>query len=1238
MDAPPERTEAPPPPEGEDGQDGVEVCLFDESPEGFSRAVRAISELAAGEPDPCFADAEVERLASSITFLREWRHFSYEPKGVSFTYGAGSASSRDGTHKITLPQFSSASVPQVTHPKDGRDNTDSSDFILFAGGNVWALDWCPRFYDKPCSPVNCEYLAVAAHPPGSSYHKLGMPLIGRGIIQLWCLIAPFEEVIPHQPMVACNKNSRRGRPRKTPGENNSVDSSSNPPKSRGRPRKRTITTSDDHSEPSPKRPRGRPRKYPPPIAKVEDSSQNSKTQDFSLIDPLVTSAVVPGDLALACVIPTAMSVESTPRRGRGRPRKEPIDKIKGSSGIEFKEDMSTAPICMEPKKKRGRPRKYPAPSNSKHVSGTDIELGKDTTCLPASVGCSLGPTGSTESSANLTVVAVDAALQVPSSSSAICMKKSRGRRGRGQPKKEPISGVLCCSVVSGVESQSMGSRETISNDPTVYVDNSLPSGQSNIGSVTSEFCSVSVLSCEGNVHTSVISDDSMLLTHISPKSSDKRESSDKMGRGRTRKKPLSSANGCLLASGTESPKTASIPTNSDNPTSVAKSDGEVIASNLGSIDAASPAHGLCNANCKEESSPKRGGSRPRKKPVPTECSCSTAFSCEEQKTQTTPKLSDNAASVENCKKESCPRKGGGQPTKESASDESTSLALSGEVQKMERSSTSIVPNNHLASFENSMLLRSSISEDMSNESGLIGSKSGAVGCEVMKTSRSNTVNDTSNCDIEHAQENQAVPVPFENSSQVIDEVEDIELAPFKESSKHDDMISSNVSPIPKDISLPRVILCLAHNGKVAWDIKWKPPLLHQSEQKSRLGFLAILLGNGSLEVWEVPSPSMIQKIYSSSSMEGTDPRFLKLQPVFRCARVKCGSRQSIPLTVDWSPSPHDMILAGCHDGTVALWKFTTNLSSQDSKPFMCVTAESVPIRALSWAPYVSEESTNTFVTAGEDGLKFWDLRDPYRPLWELTTAPRAVLSLHWLKDARGIVISLEDGTLKFLNLSRTANDVPVTGRPFIGTKTQGVSTYQLSEYLIWSVHASEITGYAAYCVADGTAVRFQLTRRFWEKEPGRNRVPYFLCGSLSEEKTAMKIGVTLQDSPLSNVPLVAKKGPKSCQDVDQVHNIEKDILPLTDSGYNCTVNPELVDGQQDGPDEGQETGVIMLDGPTMQQDAGKYNSSDGKSPQDFEVFPPKAVALHRLRWNMNKGSERWLCYGGNAGIIRCQRI
>ena len=70
MAAPPDTTEASAQREGEEGNNGVEVCLFDESPEEFSSAVRAISELAAGDPEPGFPDAEVERLSSSITFLR----------------------------------------------------------------------------------------------------------------------------------------------------------------------------------------------------------------------------------------------------------------------------------------------------------------------------------------------------------------------------------------------------------------------------------------------------------------------------------------------------------------------------------------------------------------------------------------------------------------------------------------------------------------------------------------------------------------------------------------------------------------------------------------------------------------------------------------------------------------------------------------------------------------------------------------------------------------------------------------------------------------------------------------------------------------------------------------------------------------------------------------------------------------------------------------------------------------
>ncbi|XP_052153576.1 uncharacterized protein LOC127771669 isoform X4 [Oryza glaberrima] len=978
-----------------------------------------------------------------------------------------------------------------------------------------------------------------------------MPLIGRGIIQVWCLLAPSEEGHPHQSLVACNKYNpsnqpkQRGRPRKTiTTSDDHLEPSVKRP--RGRPRK-TITTSDDHLEPSVKRPRGRPRKYPLPIAKVEDSSQNDRSQEFALIDPLVSPAVVSCDIAIAYPMPTVNPVESTPRKGRGRPRKKPVE-IKGLSGIKLTEDLSTAlsPIaltCMEPKKKRGRPRKYPAPSNSKHLPGTDTELGNDSVCQPGSIDFGLGPTENTGSGANITHAAVDAASAVPLS----------GQRGREQPEKEVI-----------------------------HIENSMQSGQSGIGS--------------------------MLPTYILPESGNKSNSTGLRRRGRPRKKPFPSTTSCVFVPGTETPKKGSTLTNSNNLVVLAKSNCDILANDIGrsscaiensvhlsvgTSHAATPAQGICLAKCKEESSAKKGRGRPRKQPISTECGCSKACRGEEQKTQTIPKSGDNASLVENCKKESCPGKGRVQDKKKSVSNERSSVVLSVEAQNMDGSSASTAYTSCC----------------------------------------------TPACNFENAETNQAVSVPSENSAQVIDELKDTEVARFKESTKDDNMICSaekTLSRVPKDISLPRVVLCLAHNGKVAWDVKWKPPSANQSEHKSCLGFLAVLLGNGSLEVWEVPSPSMIQKIYSSSSKEGTDPRFLKLKPVFSSAKVKCGNRQSIPLTVDWSPS-HDMILAGCHDGTVALWKFSANLSFQGSKPFMCVTAESAPIRTVSWAPSVSKENVNTFVTAGEDGLKFWDLRDPYRHLWELTTAPRAVISLQWLKDARGVVISLEDGTLKFVSLSRIANDVPVTGRPFVGTKTQGVSTYQLSEYLIWSVHASEITGYAAYCVADGTAVCFELTPRFWEKEPGRNRVPYFLCGSLSEEGTTIKIGTALPNSPLSNVPLGTKRATKTCKDVAQLHVIEEGKL-LTNSEYNGAINPSIRDGQQDEPDEGQETGAIVLAAPSMQENFGTSTSRGSESPENFEVFPPKAVALHRLRWNMNKGSEKWLCYGGAAGIIRCQRI
>ena len=59
---------------------------------------------------------------------------------------------------------------------------------------------------------------------------------------------------------------------------------------------------------------------------------------------------------------------------------------------------------------------------------------------------------------------------------------------------------------------------------------------------------------------------------------------------------------------------------------------------------------------------------------------------------------------------------------------------------------------------------------------------------------------------------------------------------------------ASTCPIPRNLALPRVVSCLAHNGKVAWDVKWRPLNNLDSSCKHRMGYLAVLLGNGSLEV------------------------------------------------------------------------------------------------------------------------------------------------------------------------------------------------------------------------------------------------------------------------------------------------------------------------------------------------------------------------------------------------------
>uniref|UniRef100_A0A0A0LGM2 Uncharacterized protein n=1 Tax=Cucumis sativus TaxID=3659 RepID=A0A0A0LGM2_CUCSA len=845
----------------------VKVSEFDPCVENHFRAMDAIVELCceAEDGDGGIDESDIQRFSSSTIFLREWRFYNYEPKTIKFANDSRGPEGKDADITIDLPQFSSAAVLKKGAPPGASTSLDFRNFAMHVGGPVWAIDWCPQVHERTNSLIKCEFIAVSAHPPGSSYHKMGIPLTGRGMVQIWCLVHGTES---YEPI--------------------------------------------DVGEP-------------------------------------------PSDLS------------SQPKRPRGRP---PGRKEKGASVLP-----------SQPKRPRGRPKKEQKESNDKK-KGDNCQLVQEFSME--------NPVGSSN------LLEID-----------------------GVPKNTENFVLL----ENNVERES----STLQEVSTCHSEDEVPA---------------------------------------------------KKRRVRRKVKPRN------------------------------------LVDDVGVLSL---------AEYQEDGS---------------------------------------------------------------------------------------IANNHEAN-EN-------VKSEYSGEDNLL--------CK----------------DI---------------SENVVLDASSIEFS------------------IPESVALPRVVLCLAHNGKVAWDLKWKPMNACTDNCKHRMGYLAVLLGNGSLEVWEVPFPHAVKAIYSKFNGEGTDPRFMKLKPIFRCSRLRTTNTQSIPLTVEWSRTPpYDYLLAGCHDGTVALWKFSANSSCEDTRPLLRFSADTVPIRAVAWAPSESDlESANVILTAGHGGLKFWDLRDPFRPLWDLHPAPRIIYSLDWLPNPRCVFLSFDDGTLRLLSLLKAANDVPATGRPFTAIKQKGLHTYICSSYAIWSIQVSRQTGMVAYCGADGAVVRFQLTTKAADKENSRHRTPHYVCEYLTEEESI----ITFR-SPPPNVPIPLKKlsnkseHPLSmrailsdsvqsnedktatastleneatiCSDVDvRVESGSEDTLtptkkknrtqPKCKEGVEkleleCSDEPKD-DAHMDADVDAQTDAVLEA-----QMDADALPTSG----DHFENLPPKSVAMHRVRWNMNIGSEEWLCYGGAAGILRCREI
>lgn len=111
------------------------------------------------------------------------------------------------------------------------------------------------------------------------------------------------------------------------------------------------------------------------------------------------------------------------------------------------------------------------------------------------------------------------------------------------------------------------------------------------------------------------------------------------------------------------------------------------------------------------------------------------------------------------------------------------------------------------------------------------------------------------------------------------------------------------------------------------------------------------------------------------------------------------------------------------------------------------------------------------------------------------------------------------------------------------------------------------------------------------KDPSRNRLPHYLCGSILEEESAVVVASPLPESSFRIT--------SPCMKLTQIKEEERRYK--------------------------EQQSICRL-------------TAGEEAPLASSPLPPKTAAMHRVRWNVNKGGEKWLCSGGAAGLVRCQHL
>lgn len=218
----------------------------------------------------------------------------------------------------------------------------------------------------------------------------------------------------------------------------------------------------------------------------------------------------------------------------------------------------------------------------------------------------------------------------------------------------------------------------------------------------------------------------------------------------------------------------------------------------------------------------------------------------------------------------------------------------------------------------------------------------------------------------------------------------------------------------------RCVLCLAHDGGVAWDLRWSPV----RPGEGALGTLAVALGDGRVEAWTVDEPPEGNDAATTTGQTNDDdspnPRIVQPRRILRGAVPReCG----VALALDWSHCGRK-IAAACSGGAVCVWdKWDKRLGDDGERAtlfpsFVIGDDARRPQRCVAWVPPDAPDDEaqmdgGRLIASAGHGMAapaVYSLDDPFKP---------AV-------GARGLTFSGAGAALS-MDWPRTAGAASVTG-------------------------------------------------------------------------------------------------------------------------------------------------------------------------------------------------------------------